>query len=287
MKTTYDKDLQNRDRTFADRRAFVLSETAAETTQRLLAERAAAATPVAPVPTLPPDPNTARRLERSLLREALATRRRTAFLQVLGELTYRVIPLDEHEKAPHRDTILSQAAEFAASTTGWSLSEAGIELAETTDELVEAMTDADEAAVIAAVTESVQSGTLHTLIETVGAELENRVVAAAATARARAVRLEETLTALDENASDDAELEALRARRLLRSETPTLLESLFVANRRVLFEGAGQEVASDAILAESICQYSMLEAFSAVGVLALSAIEVDTIARRLIDRKRD
>ena len=128
MKDYMSPDTPNRDRTFADRKAFVLAEQTLETAKAL----AEANAPKGPEPLATDaivDPNWAKGRERQSIREAATASRRDAFLHALGELTYRALPLDEHEKAPHRATVLEQTKELAHSLIEhWDLSPAGREL---------------------------------------------------------------------------------------------------------------------------------------------------------------
>ena len=58
--------------------------------------------------------------------------------------------------------------------------------------------------------------------------------------------------------------------RLERRVVPTLMETLFLANRRALGESVAPE---DALMAEAVCQYTLLETLNAVGVLRVGDTE--------------
>lgn len=283
MSTVDQNDLQNRDRTYADRKAFVLSEQAIETA-RALREAAAPSTPQTPSTEAIVDPNWQRSRNRQAMREAAAEARRRAFLQVLGEMVYRALPFDEIEKAPHRDSVLAQTAELAESVTGWDLSPSGVELLETAGGVSDTVEGSEPAAVEAAIAESVASGELGPMVEHLAAEIETRVVAAVVAARQRAAIIESKLS---EASSGDAELDALRARRITKNAAPSLLEALFVANQRALTEGeVAPTVSAGVLMMEAVSQYTLLETLSAVGIVSLETFDVAALARRLADRAR-
>ena len=280
MKDHINPDLQGRDRTFADRRAFVLSETALETAAALAAARAPAAPAAISTDTII-DPNWQRNRERGSIREASQLARRDAFMRVLGETTYRALPLDEHEKYPFRESVLAQTAELALSLIEkWELSATGRELLETASGVVEGVEDP-----AAAVAASMADGELAPMVEHVAAEVTNRVLEAIVSDRARTQAVEGRLAEVTETPSGDAELDAYRARRALKRASPSLMEALYVANRRVLAEDAGREISADVLMVETVCQYALVETLSAVGVMAFDKADVDALARRLSARK--
>ncbi len=280
MKDHINPDLQGRDRTFTDRRAFVLSETALQTAAALAATRA----PAAPAPVSTEaiiDPNWQRNRERGSIREAAQLARRDAFMSVLGETTYRALPLDEHEKFPFREAILSQTAELALSLIEkWELSPTGQELLETAAGVVEGAEVPAEA-----IATSIAEGELMPMIEHVATEVTRRVLEAIVVDRARSQAVEGRLVEVTETPSGDAELDAYRARRALKRAAPSLMEALYVANRRVLSEDAGREISAEVLMVETVCQYALVETLSAVGVMAFDKADVDALARRLSARK--
>lgn len=280
MKDYMNLDTQSRNRTYADRKAFVLAETAAETAAALAA--AAAPKAAAPISTEAViDPNWQRQRERHLARESAEAAREGAFLRVLGELTYRALPLDEAEKAPYHETILEQTAELARAVAAhWSLTEAGLELLETA---AGAVAEAEDWT--AAVAASLSGGELEPMVEHIAGEIERRVVEAIVVDRARAERVEGRLAEVTAVSSGDAELDAYRARRTLKRAAPSLMEALYVANRRVLAEDAGREVAETVVMVEAVCQYTLIETLAAVGVMVVETTDIDALARRLTARK--
>ena len=257
------KDTPNRDRTFADRRAFVLAENAsamaAEITGRSDSQAGGLAAP-------PISGQIASARQRTLMREAAAAARRGAFSRALGELTFRAIPLDEMDKAPFHDTVVLQSMQLVeALGDDWDLSDAGRGLAE---EVAAVCADQEPEVMAAAVTESCESGALSSIVTNMAGEIEQRVVAAAAATKERAADVERRLAEAAEGASD--ELAAARSRRLERRVVPTLMETLFLANRRALGESTAPE---DALMAEAVCQYTLLETLNAVGVLRVGDTE--------------
>jgi hypothetical protein len=280
VKDHINPDLQGRDRTFADRRAFVLSETALETAAALAAARAPAAPATISTDTVI-DPNWQRNRAREAVRESAQIARRDAFLHVLGEMTFRALPLDDHEKSPFHESVLAQTAELALSLIEkWELSAAGIELLETTAGIVEGSEDPT-----AAVAASIVDGELAPMVEHVSAEVTRRVLEAIVEDRARSQAVEGRLAEVTETPSGDAELDAYRARRALKRSSPSLMEALYVANRRVLAEDAGREISAEVLMVETVCQYALVETLSAVGVMAFDKADVDALARRLSTRK--
>ena len=258
-------DTANRERTFADRRAFVMAE-ATEATAAALIERTA--TPAAVErPSgdhLAPDRRAREAKARALGREELGTARRAAFFRGLGEAVYAALPLDEHEKEPHRDTVLRETAEMASMLSDWELSQAGNELAEMTA-IIAAADPANAADAVSAAARDA-STELGAALAEVATSLEERVLDAVLAARARANELDELL---EESADADPELAASRARRANRRHRPTLLESLFITTTRTLSEAADREVPRDIVLGEAVAQYTMLETLSAYGVLTV------------------
>ena len=284
VKDNINPDLANRDRTYADRRAFVLAEAAEQTVTALLEQRVAS-----PLPTLAPPPTSRSQAvarARSRLREDAVGARRAAFFRVLGELTYAALPLDDHEKAPHRETVLEQVAELAESIQGWDLTPAGEELLELAVLAAKAggAADADHAAAL--VSEAATGSTeLADAVQLAAGVIEDRVVAAAAAARDVAASVEGALRESAAVSAGNPELAALRARRVQRRVAAPLIESLYVANHRSLTEATGQpEVRTGVLLAEAICQYAMLETLSSVGVLQLN--DARELGHRLAAQRR-
>ena len=275
-------DPKGRDRTDADRKAFTLSESAIAM-GKLLSEQNA---PKAPEP-LPTDkivdPNWAKSRERMLARESVQAARRDAFLRVLGEVTYRALPLDEHEKAPYRDAVLEQAGDFAKSLIeSWELTAVGQELLETVNGV---MTGESVEAAVQVFEEALKEGELAPMVEHLGSEIERRVVEAVVTVRERAAAVEARLAEATAESSGDPELDALRARRATKRAAPSLMEALYVANRRTLTEDASREVAPEVVMVEAVCQYAMMECMSSIGVMSIERADVDVLARRLTARK--
>ena len=282
MKDYMSLDAGNRDRTYADRKAFVLSEQTLETAKAL----AEANAPKAPEPLSTDtiiDPNWAKSRERQSIRETAKTARRDAFMRVLGEMTYRALPLDEHEKAPFRETVLSQTAELALSLQEhWELTAAGQELLETASGVIDGKEGDGYADALAA---SIADGELAPMVEHVSAEIERRVLGAIVADRARAEKIESRLSEVTATPTGDAELDAYRARKTMKRTSPSLMEALYVANRRVLSEDAGREIPAEVLMVEAVCQYTLVETLAAVGVMAIEKADVDALARHLSARK--
>lgn len=281
MSTVDPKDLQNRDRTFADRKAFVLSEQAIETA-KALAEATAPKAPEAISTDSIIDPNWQRGRDRQAVREAATAARRASFFQVLGEMVFRALPFDDHEKAPHRESVITQTTELVESLKGWELSAAGQELLETAAGVADGIEGHDLTAVTAAIAESMVDGELAPIVEHLSSEIEDRVVAAVVATRERAAATESRLVEATAESSGDAELDALRARRAAKRTAPSLLEALFVANRRALTESEGApEVSAGVLMMEAVSQYTLLETLSAIDIVSLETFDVATLARRL------
>lgn len=271
-----------RDRTFADRRAFVLAETAMETAAQL----AAMTTPAEPAPLAADavvDPNWQRNRERTTMRESAQAARRDAFLRVLGEVTYRALPLDEHEKSPFRQTIFDQTAELAGSLIErWNLTAVGNELLETVNGV---LVFEDVSEVDGLLEASLTEGELGPIVEHMAKEIEQRVIGAVVANRERAARLEAQLSEVTNTASGDAELDEYRSRRALKRTAPTLMEALFIANRRVLSEGTDVEISPDVLMVESVCQFALIETLSSIGIMDIYKADVDALARYLSARR--
>lgn len=272
-------------RTDASRRAFLLTEDYISTGEAI---RTAAVVVPPPVPIPPLDSAERDRIrEGRQLREGTAALRRAGFLRFLGEVTYRALPLDAFEKLPYQEEILFQTAEFATALPGWGSSDfATTALGEVTslvDPLVGGTVDAAVLVVSAAATDAATP--LGQLVERAGAEIEGRVVAAAAGAHHRAKELEEEFW-LAETTEPDAVARAERAHRISARHPPTLLEALFLANRRAFTEAAGSPTTPvDLIFAEAVCQYTLLEVLSAAGILDMPRPSAaDELARTLARR---
>ena len=279
MKDYMSEDTVGRARTFSDRRAFVLAE-ATEAAAAALIERALPA-PEAPRPTgghIAPDRRAREAKARAVGRGDLTEAKRAAFLRGLGEAVYAALPLDEHEKAPHRRTVLDETAEMAGLLPDWELSRAGEDLLEMTSIIATAdPANAVEAVSAAARDTATELGA--TLAET-AVSLEERVLDAVLVARARAEALD---AALEESGAADPELAATRARRAGKRNRPTLLESIFITTTRSISEAADREIPGDIVMGEAVAQYTMLETLSAYGVLTVpdaGALAVRIAARR-------
>lgn len=284
MKPYMSNDTQNRERTYADRKAFVLAE-GAEQMAKAIAERnseiIAQQTP-APLTegALPVSRTLNASKERARLREAVSTARRAAFLRALGEMTYAALPLDEHEKAPHHQTVIEQAVEFADNTENWQPTTACSELMEMTGELVASLgAEPTVEAATALISEACEGeGELADFIRTTAQRIEHRVIAGAAGARDRSQGLEKSLG----ETTGDAELDALRARKMAKKAMPCLIEALFIANRKSLTEATENEVSPGVLMAEAVCQYALLETMSALGIVTLDSAE--DLVKRLVGR---
>lgn len=270
-------DTLERQRTYADRRAFLRAE----------AELATAATLQAPVaPPAPLDTSTRvdraweRRKQRDLTRQEASNLQRQAFLYVLGEITYRALPLDDHEKAPFRTAIMEQTAELAlALSSQWNLSATGKELVEATT----ALATLDDAPAL--IKESLATGSLDAYITPIVDTLTERVVAAVVHERERAAKLEQQLQEVTEAPTGDAELDAYRARRTAKRASISLMEALFIANRKSLTEDVGHTVPHGVIMAEAVSQYTLLETLSALGLMHIDRTDVERVATILVNRK--
>jgi hypothetical protein len=278
-----------RPRTNAARKAFLLSEAFGAASSATLSEIAASAAP--PAPAIPPPARTnaaAAAAARLALREAAAAARASSVARFIAETVYRAIPFDEAEKAPHRDVIVLEAFGEASRVLASGARGNGA-LAEAAALVAEAVGDCAEAEVcvgLVAAAAADPAMPLSRLVSESAAMIESRVVAAVAADRARAARLErlaESARGAGGSEGADPELRLLRATRAL-DKAPTLLEALFIANRKALSEsvGAGLAVDSDLVVAESVGQYTVLEALSAFGLVSLGAgMDLEATARRI------
>lgn len=278
------KDLKERDRTFADRKAFILAESTIEMAATLAATNA----PATPEPldtSAAIDANWKKNRDRRLSREAIDGARQKELLRVIGETVYHALPFDANEKAPHYETILEQAIELASSMTDWKLSPAGMDLSEAVSSLTSGAESPDDAH--AAVSASlVEGGELMTMIDGIASGIETRVVAAVVSTQERAAETEARLANVKTLSEGDAELEEARIRRAMRSTPPTIMEALFVANTRVLSE-AGVSVSPDLLMVEAVSQYTLLETLSALGVMPqMQKADTELLARRLANHKK-
>lgn len=286
MKPYMSNDTQNRDRTYADRKAFVLAEGAEQMAKAIAERNGEVVAQQVPAPltegVLPASRTVNASKERARLREAVSTARRAAFLRALGEMTYVALPLDEHEKAPHHQTVIDQTIEFAENTENWQPTQACTDLMEMTAELVATLgAEPTVEDAVAAVAEACEGeGEMAELIRSVGQRVESRVVAGAAGARDRSQGLEKALG----EATGDSELDALRARRMAKRSMPCLIEALFIANRKTLTEDTGNEVSPDVLMVEAVCQYALLETMNALGIVTLDSAE--DLVKRLVGRSR-
>jgi len=269
----------DRDRTYADRRAFTLAEATEAAAAEMLMEREPEATPTPVAP--PRSLSEASLKERAAAREAETAARRAGFLRFLGEVAYRALPLDEDEKAPLRETVLEGARELAESAADlWDLAPTATSAA---DEITHALAGVGNTeAAVAAVSEACRRPdlALGQMVEQAGSELEQRIVEAVVATKERAALVEEQLA---EAASLGGDRELIE-RRLARTAVgrPSLLESLYVANRRTLAESLGQDAAESVVLAEAVCQYAVTESLTALG--ALPRVEPADLAKKLSGR---
>jgi hypothetical protein len=271
-------DPKSRDRTFADRRAFLIAESAQSTAESIgermapLPETAVSAPPVSLMEQ--------RRRQRSLARNGEASRRLEAFLSALGEAVYRAVPMDEHEKSPYREIMVEQTADFARVTASWKPTPTAIRIRDETDEIVAGLAEgSDIRSTIAGAASSETE--LAAILGELGSEVERRVVAAVAASREQSALTERALT---ESHGDDAELAACRQRRILERRKPALIEALYMANRHHLTEATGGDVSDDLLLAEAVCQYTMLEMLSALGIVPLD--DPQQLISRLVAKPR-
>lgn len=278
MKDYMSEDTVARTRTFSDRRAFVLAETA-ETAAASLIERATSVpeTPRLTGDHIAPDRRAREAKARAIGRGELTIAKRAAFLRGLGEAVYAALPLDTHEKTPHYQTVLDETAEMAELLPDWELSRAGEDLLEMTS-IIAATDPANAVDAVSAAARDATTELGSTLAET-AASLEERVLDAVLVARARADALD---AALEESGSVDPELAATRARRAGKRNRPTLLEALFVTTTRTISEAADREIPSGIVLGEAVAQYTMLETLSAYGVLTVP--DTGALAARIAAR---
>jgi hypothetical protein len=260
-----------RQRTNADRAAFALSEMTAAAQRELFAPGPESPRECA-APAAPPSIADAR--ARKALREAQGAARRAGFVRFLGEVTYRAMPLDEDEKSGHRIHVYEETAAIAESAAAWALNAAAEQAIEEISAVLGECSDPEEAAGLVTAAAGDGGGPLARLVERAGSEIERRAVAAVAGARQRAAVLERAVSLHEGTEGTDAEVRARRIKKEVDRAPPTLIESLFVANRKALAEATGGDDTADAptglILAESVCQYALLEVLSGYGVVALS-----------------
>lgn len=291
-------DFNARERTYADRRAFVLSEGAIAMADQLREQQAAAAA-VAKNPVF--------KIDESFVNGSLADNRRrgrlaetamrvemqrVAFLRALGETVFRAIPLDADEKEPYRTIVMEQTAQLAEAVSGhWNLSETGRRMLVESSFLVTNPTapagqsggftlpvEASEACAL--VSEHAEIGDLGEVIAETAKIIEERTVLAVVAAKNTAA---DTQAYLNENATGNKELDERRERVMLKNTTPSLMECLFMVNQRNLSESGGT-VETTVLMGESVCQYVLVETLSALGVMPMNAAESDQFVK-LLSRK--
>ena len=121
---------------------------------------------------------------------------------------------------------------------------------------------------------------LYAYVTRLGEAVQQRVVDAAANAHQRSVELEARLT--EAAAIDDAEVAEYAKQKALKSAGMTLIESLFVINRKSLSEATESDnIPTDLVMAESISQYTVLETVSALGIAPIDTVTRDMLVKSL------
>ena len=282
---TFSSITQYRERTNADRRSFVLSEQAESTAKQLLDQQKHLSEVSTPNVDFSATRNGSmdKARNRAILREAANLAVKKSFYRLLGETVFKALPLEESEKAPFRSIVLSQTAELAEAVAGISedFSPVAENLLEAAQSIVnknsDDVTSLENIEVLT--TETLDTDDeLNDLVAETGRTVEERTIEAIVATQKRTAELEE---ALSEAASGDAELDATVRRRIESTRVPTLLESLFVANHRSLHESGGEAIGQDIVMTEAVCQYVLVETFSALGLMNMSPGEVVTLAERI------
>ena len=285
MSTIIPADFSQRNRTLADRRAFLLSENTASTIAQLNANSVEPAAPEHDF-SASLNPSAQRTRNRAQQRAIAESTRQESFIQVIAETVFRALPLDAHEKAPFHETVIAQTREIITQlpSADWKLSPLGEALLDESIAVVDRTADAGYVGYLADLkTAMLAENTIGALVEDASTQIMERVVEAVVNSRERAAELEDTLA---ESADSDAELTALRQSRLLKENVPSIMESLFIANSRSLNEGTGgAQLDSNLIMVEAVCQYALIETLSAVGIMDLSSTEATMLARRLQNTK--
>jgi hypothetical protein len=262
-------------RSNADRSSFLLSESLAAAQLAVLGTK-----PEAQPRAVPSGPTSGEIASRvwSQLRENQAASRRAGFQRFLGEVTYYALPLDEGEKRPHREVILDEAFEATEAAFPWALLPVAESAIEDVKSLLEGCSDPAAASATVSMAAEDPASPIGRLVREAASQIERRVVAAVASAKGRAAALDSALALTEGTDGADPDLRQARIKRMVDRSPPTLIESLYVANRRALAESASAEtISADLILAESVCQYALLETLSAYGLIRIG--DPDAVAR--------
>jgi hypothetical protein len=283
---------EKRDRTYADRRSFLLSEKTIETASKLANPVKVLTEGVLPDVTPPSNPAWQKNRDKVALKERMIALKKEAFYRVLGELTYSALPLDESEKNKYHTVILEQTEDFIKIIPDWNLTKMGNELLEISSSVVNSLDDKDPNSISDAISESIKSGELKSLMNTLIETIENRVIDAIILVKESAARLEQGIASVTPVSSGNTQMltapmpeRALAKKmKLERQHKPGLLESLFISNKKLLSESAtdGQEISSEVLMLESVAQYTLLEVASSIGILSLNEFDITTLTRQLI-----
>ena len=264
-----------RERTTADRKAFVLSELAIET-GNALAEGMKPEEIVAPDTSGIVDPRWEKHREAMATRESVAKCKQETFKKVLGECVFQSIPFDDHEKASIHEAVILSTCEMVDHLQGWQLSEAGQSL------LDDVCNTIDEKGVDVPFTEFCHIPSLAGSIKSIACLVESRVVAAVVDVKARSAQSEYEIAMMTEASEGDKELLESRIRRYQKANPPSLIEALFTATSKSLSEAANETVPQDIIRGESVTLYTMMETLSAIGIMRMTHEEVNLMSKTLM-----
>lgn len=290
----HDPESQNRIRTLNDRRAFIASEEMRATAAQLMAEQAE-------LQRLSEEGNLAGIQAPSMSRTESAAKQRAmlrnkreaasieAFNEAVAHVIYTAIPFDEEHKVGRQAAILGESREFLQKfdlKSNETLNEAALDLAELTNGLVpETLEGFNESMSVIVAREMADTDSdLYAYVTRLGETVQQRVVDAAANAHQRSVELEARLT--EAAAIEDSELAEYAKQKALKSAGMTLIESLFVINRKSLTESTESEnIPTELVMAESVSQYTVLETVSALGIAPIDTVTRDMLVKSIVAGK--
>jgi hypothetical protein len=289
---TLKTETMNRDRTFADRKAFLLSESERAFAEQILAEQVQKEQERRKGPKIEMPPPTARDVTRRMLpilRESLSKARKLAFGQVIGEAVFQALPFDDDEKEMYHSSIVKQTIDAISSLkeAGWDIKEPAKEIAEGIKELTsfditnEAYNTPEK--ISEAVLNAVDLKLFKVDIMEIANAISERVIDAVVETKCQTKRQEAEIKKITE--CEDTELSKARISRLER-RPPTLLESLYEATLHTLDETTAEEMDKDLLLAEAITQYALLETLSAIGLVNYGGVDNIQQALAIINRKK-
>jgi hypothetical protein len=290
----HDPESQNRIRTLNDRRAFVASEEMRATAAQLMAEQAElqrlsedGTLAGIQAPALSRTESAAK--QRAILRKKQEAARIEAFNEAVAHVIYNAIPFDDVHKIHRQRTILGESREFLQNfdlKSNDTLNEAALDLADLTNGLVpetlEGFTESMEVVVANEMDDT--DSDLYVYVTRLSETIQQRVVEAAANAHQRSAVLEARLSEVA--TIDDADVAEYAKQKALKSTGMTLIESLFVRNRKSLSEATESDnIPTDLVMAESVSQYAVLETVSALGIAPIDVVTRDMLVKSIVTGK--